>query len=413
MDILRFLTAGSVDDGKSTLIGRLLYDRQQIFSDQLELLRRQSKARDGSELDLALLTDGLRAERAQGITIDVAYKYFSTPKRKFIIADAPGHVQYTRNMVTAASTAQAVIFLIDARKGVIEQTRRHLYIAAMMGIRHFIFAINKMDLVGYSEAVYQSICLQCRQAVEGAQGPVPLLIPVAALPGDLVTGPSANMPWYHGPSILQALEELPVVQDIPPGETCFHVQYVNRPQSANLHDFRGYMGSLLSGEIIVGQQVQVFPSQQVARVKSIRMEGVARERTLGTGIYTIELEEELDITRGDYLLRSEESGEGNTEFTAQLCWFSEKAGRAGMKVKLQQNSMLTRAVITGILHSVNLDDYSHNAAPEQINLNDLVSVRIRTQQPMPRGEDSNTASLKQAILIDEVSNQTIAAVLID
>jgi sulfate adenylyltransferase subunit 1 len=283
----------------------------------------------------------------------------------------------------------------------------------MMGIRHFIFAINKMDLVGYSEAVYQSICLQCRQAVEGAQGPAPLLIPVAALPGDLVTGPSAHMPWYHGPSILQALEELPVEQDIPPGETCFHVQYVNRPQSANLHDFRGYMGSLLSGEITVGQQVQVFPSQQVTRVKSIRMDGIARQRSFGTGIYTIELDDELDITRGDYLLRSEESGEGTTEFTAQLCWFSEKAGRAGMKVKLQQNSMLTRAIITGILHSVNLDDYSQNAAPEQINLNDLVSVRIRTQQPLPRGEVSNIASLKQAILIDEISHQTLAAILID
>jgi sulfate adenylyltransferase subunit 1 len=411
MELLRFLTAGSVDDGKSTLIGRLLYDSKNILVDQLETLQKQSKNNNGNVVDLALLTDGLRAEREQGITIDVAYKYFSTPRRKYIIADAPGHIQYTRNMVTAASTAHAIVLLVDARSGVIEQTRRHAYIASLMNIQHVIFAINKMDLIDYDQVQFDSIQEQCLRLCDKLQLNNPFIVPIAALHGDNITDASINMPWYKGQTILDVLEELPVEKDRQEPYSYFQVQYVNRPQSAELHDFRGYMGSLQTGRLEVGDQVSVFPSGIQTKVKHIWAAGNLHQSAAESGVYTLELEDDVDISRGDVIRSVEENLESTSTFQARLCWFSEKKGKPGMKVLLQQNSALTRAVITSIEHKIDIHEFQELDGVEEILLNDIVFVTIRTQKPLLFAKGSGP--LTRAILIDEINHQTLAAVIYD
>jgi sulfate adenylyltransferase subunit 1 len=411
MELLRFLTAGSVDDGKSTLIGRLLYDSKNILVDQLETLQKQSKNSNGNEVDLALLTDGLRAEREQGITIDVAYKYFSTPRRKYIIADAPGHIQYTRNMVTAASTAHAIVLLVDARTGVVEQTRRHAYIASLMNIQQVFFAINKMDLIDFDQVQFESIKEQCLRLCEKLQLNNPFIIPIAALHGDNITDVSTNMTWYKGQTILDVLEELPVEKINQDGNTHFQVQYVNRPQSAELHDFRGYMGSLQRGRLEVGSQVSVFPSGIQTKVKHIWSAGELLQTTAESGVYTLELEDDVDISRGDVIRSSETSQEGTNTFQARLCWFSEKKGRVGQKVLLQQNSALTRAVITSIEYKIDIQEFQQVEGVEEIALNDIVFVTIRSQKPLLFAKDNGP--LNTAILIDEINHQTLAAVIYD
>ena len=409
MELLRFLTAGSVDDGKSTLIGRLLYDSKNILVDQLEILQKQSKNNNGNEVDLALLTDGLRAEREQGITIDVAYKYFSTPRRKYIIADAPGHIQYTRNMVTAASTAHAIIVLVDARSGVIEQTRRHSYIASLMNIRHVVFAINKMDLIDYDQVQFESIQEQCLSLCSQLQLSNPFVIPIAALHGDNITDSSLNMPWYSGPTILDVLEELPIEEGVRIGAAHFQVQYVNRPQTNELHDFRGYMGSLYQGELSVGDVVNVFPSGIETKVKQIWSAGELVQTTSTQGVHTLELEDDLDISRGDVIRSANQSHEGVSTFKARLCWFSEKKGRVGMKVLLQQHSALSRAVITSIEYKVDIQELKRIEAIEEIALNDIVFVTIRSQKPLLFGDLNSIQN--RAVLIDEINHQTLAAVI--
>lgn len=407
MELLRFLTAGSVDEGKSTLIGRLLYDSKNILVDQLETLQKQSK--NHNEVDLALLTDGLRAEREQGITIDVAYKYFSTPRRKYIIADAPGHIQYTRNMVTAASTAHAIVVLVDARTGVIEQTRRHAYVASLMNIEHVIFAINKMDLIDYDQWQFESIQEQCLTLCRQLGLNNPFIIPIAALHGDNITDTSINMSWYKGQTVLDILEELPVYRAKQDGHSHFQVQYVNRPQSAELHDFRGYMGSLQTGTFEVGSAVSVFPSGIQTRVKHIWSAGELLQTATDSGVYTIELEDDVDISRGDVIRSSETNQEGTTIFQARLCWFSEKKGRVGQKVLLQQNSALTRAVITSIKYKIDIQKFEELDGVEEIALNDIVFVTIRSQKPLLFGGQNSAQN--RAILIDEINHQTLAAVI--
>jgi sulfate adenylyltransferase subunit 1 len=409
MELLRFLTAGSVDDGKSTLIGRLLYDSKNILVDQLEILQKQSKNHNGNEVDLALLTDGLRAEREQGITIDVAYKYFSTPRRKYIIADAPGHIQYTRNMVTAASTAHAIIILVDARTGVIEQTRRHSFIASLMNIRHVIFAINKMDLIDYDSVQFESIQEQCLTLSSQLQLADPFIIPIAALHGDNITDTSTNMRWYIGPTVLDALEELPVEEKANEGDSHFQVQYINRPQTNELHDFRGYMGSLYNGKLSVGDTVKVFPLGIETRVKHIWSDGEQQQAVIDRGVYTLELEDDVDISRGDVIRSLETNEEGTTIFQARLCWFSEKKGRVGQKVLLQQNSALTRAVITSIKYKIDIQKFEELDGVEEIALNDIVFVTIRSQKPLLFGGQNSAQN--RAILIDEINHQTLAAVI--
>jgi sulfate adenylyltransferase subunit 1 len=407
MELLRFLTAGSVDDGKSTLIGRLLYDSKNILVDQLETLQKQSK--NNNEVDLALLTDGLRAEREQGITIDVAYKYFSTPRRKYIIADAPGHIQYTRNMVTAASTAHAIVVLVDARTGVIEQTRRHAYVASLMNIEHVIFAINKMDLIDYDQWQFESIQEQCLTLCRQLGLNNPFIIPIAALHGDNITDTSIKMSWYKGQTVLDILEELPVYKAKQDGHSYFQVQYVNRPQSAELHDFRGYMGSLQTGTFEVGSAVSVFPSGIQTKVKHIWSAGELLQTATESGVYTIELEDDVDISRGDVIRSSETNEEGTTIFQARLCWFSEKKGRVGQKVLLQQNSALTRAVITSIEYKIDIQKFEELDGVEEIALNDIVFVTIRSQKPLLFGGQNSAQN--RAILIDEINHQTLAAVI--
>ncbi len=409
MQLLRFLTAGSVDDGKSTLIGRLLYDSKNILVDQLEILQKQSKNNNGNEVDLALLTDGLRAEREQGITIDVAYKYFSTPNRKYIIADAPGHIQYTRNMVTAASTAHAIIILVDARFGVIEQTRRHAYIVSLMNIRHVIFAINKMDLIDFDRVQFESIQQQCLSLSSQLQLTDPFVIPIAALHGDNITDASTNMLWYNGPSVLDVLEELPVEEKANEGDSHFQVQYINRPQTNELHDFRGYMGSLYNGKLSVGDAVKVFPSGIETRVKQIWSGGEQQQAVEDRGVYTLELEDDVDISRGDVIRSAADEVQGTTTFQARLCWFSEKKGRVGMKVLLQHNSALSRAVITSIEYKVDIQKFERLEGVEEIALNDIVFVTIRSQKPLLFGEINSP--LNRAVLIDEINHQTLAAVI--
>jgi len=407
MELLRFLTAGSVDDGKSTLIGRLLYDSKNILVDQLETLQKQSK--NNNEVDLALLTDGLRAEREQGITIDVAYKYFSTPRRKYIIADAPGHIQYTRNMVTAASTAHAIVVLVDARTGVIEQTRRHAYVASLMNIEHVIFAINKMDLIDYDQLQFESIQEQCLTLCRQLGLNNPFIIPIAALHGDNITDTSINMSWYKGQTVLDILEELPVYKAKQDGHSYFQVQFVNRPQSAELHDFRGYMGSLQTGTFEVGSAVSVFPSGIQTKVKHIWSAGELLQTAVESGVYTLELEDDVDISRGDVIRSSETNQEVTTIFQARLCWFSEKKGRVGQKVLLQQNSALTRAVITSIEYKIDIQKFEELDGVEEIALNDIVFVTIRSQKPLLFGGQNSAQN--RAILIDEINHQTLAAVI--
>lgn len=413
MNLLRFLTAGSVDDGKSTLIGRLLYDSKNILVDQLEILQKQSKNKNGNEVDLALLTDGLRAEREQGITIDVAYKYFTTPTRKYIIADAPGHVQYTRNMVTAASTADAIIILIDARLGVIEQTRRHAYIAALMGIKHVLFAVNKMDLVGYDALSFMSIHQQCLELCTKLKISEPVIIPIAALHGDNITDASALMPWYKGLTILDTLEQLNVEQNDSGSASYFQVQLVNRPQTDDLHDFRGYMGSVLSGQFHVGREIQVFPSGLTTTVAAIWEGGNEVSSTQDGGVYTLTLSDDMDVSRGDAFYLDHVEWKVFQEIDARICWFSEKPAKSGMKVRLQQNSTSVRAVISELLDKLDIQALVNIASPEEILLNDIVRVRLKLQRPILLNVKHPFSKVNRAVLIDEVNHSTLAAVIFD
>jgi sulfate adenylyltransferase subunit 1 len=412
MDLLRFITAGSVDDGKSTLIGRLLYDSKSILQDHLEVLESQSRSREEGEIDLALLTDGLRAEREQGITIDVAYKYFSTPHRKFIIADAPGHIQYTRNMITGASNADLMVVLIDARNGVIEQTRRHSIIASLLRISHVVVAINKMDLVDFGEDVFNRIREDYQSLARALHLTEVSYIPMAALKGDNVVERSARMPWYYGPSLLELLDRVEVKNTTASEPTRFPVQYVIRPQTDELHDYRGYAGLLLSGNLRSGESVTILPAGHKATVRSISKGLQAVEAATAGQSIALELEEDVDISRGDVLVADAMQPVVSNEVKAIVCWMDAKPLRTGTKLLLQHHSRTVRCAVRQIEYTINVNDLSRQEMPDELPLNGLAMIHIRTQSPLVYDSFEQSRSFGGAILIDETSNITVGALLL-
>ena len=412
MDILRFITAGSVDDGKSTLIGRLLYDSKSILIDQLEAIEKQSKNKLNGEIDLALLTDGLRAEREQGITIDVAYKYFSTPKRKFIIADAPGHIQYTRNMVTGASNSQLAIILIDARNGVVEQTRRHSIIASLLNIPHVVVAINKMDLVNYSEDVYNNIVIDYEQVAKSLGLKNIKYIPISALNGDNIVETSSKLSWYEGDPLLTFLENVQLDSDVNLTDGRFSVQYVIRPQAPELHDYRGYAGKVISGIYRKGDAVTVLPSGVESVIKSIEIDGKEVEEAYALQSIILHLEDDIDVSRGDLIVPRNNQPQLEQEFEVLLCWMDNKPLVAGNKYLLQTNSSRVRSVIKDIEYKLDVNTLEKNYSPEKAVLNDIIKATVKTASPVAFDSYKKIRQNGGAILIDETSCVTVGACMI-
>ncbi len=412
MQLLRFTTAGSVDDGKSTLIGRLLYDSKAIFEDQMEAIERASIHRGEENVNLALLTDGLRAEREQGITIDVAYRYFATPKRKFIIADTPGHVQYTRNMVTGASTANAAIILVDARNGVIEQTIRHTFIANLLGIPHVLVCVNKMDLVDYSEEAFQKIKEDFSKINAKLNLKDVRFIPISALKGDNVVDPSKNMDWYSGSTLMNLLETIEITHDRNLEDKRFPVQYVIRPQSDQFHDYRGYGGRVASGVLNVGDEVKVLPSGLTTKIKSINLMDVALERAFPPQSVAIQLEHDIDISRGDMIVDMKNEPKSNQEVEAMLCWLNEKPMLNGGKYTLKHTTKDCRCIIQDVVFKVNINTLEHNTDKKTVALNEIVKVKLKTTQPLFFDSYKKNRITGSFILIDEGTNNTVGAGMI-
>ncbi len=412
MDILRFITAGSVDDGKSTLIGRLLYDSKNILIDQLEQLEKQTKNREAGEIDLALLTDGLRAEREQGITIDVAYRYFSTPKRKFIIADAPGHVQYTRNMITGASNASLIIILVDARQGVVEQTRRHSIIASLLNIPHVVVAINKMDLVDYSEDVYNNIVIEYAAMAQSLGLKDVHYLPISALTGDNIVDKTEKLHWFNGEPLLSLLETVPVANDINLTDARLPVQYVIRPQTEELHDYRGYAGKIVSGIYRKGDAVTVLPSGLSSTIKSVELGGVEVEAARAPQSIVLQLEHDIDISRGDLIVKTGQQPVVENELTALLCWMDSKPLLTGNKYSLQLNSAVVRAIVKEIEYKLDVNTLEKQYNPDSVGLNDIVKVKIKTASPLPYDPYKQLQGNGGAILIDETSHVTVGACML-
>jgi sulfate adenylyltransferase subunit 1 len=411
MDILRFITAGSVDDGKSTLIGRLLYDSKSILTDQLEAIEKSSKTRGNGEIDLALLTDGLRAEREQGITIDVAYKYFATAKRKFIIADAPGHIQYTRNMITGASNVSLAIILIDARTGLVEQTKRHSIIASLLGIKHVLVAINKIDLVGYNEQVYHSIVSAYQQMADQLGIQSVNYIPISALNGDNFIQSSPNTAWYQGKALLPFLEEVEIDDTINLTNGRFQVQYIIRPQTAELPDYRGYAGKIISGIYKKGQQVNILPSGASTTIRKIELAGEEVESAFAPQSVTLLLDTDIDISRGDSIIPADETPQISNEITVLLCWLDEKPLQPFNKYILQHNNKRVLASIKEILYKLDVNSLTEEPTAT-IQLNDVVKVKIKTAERLVFDSYKQLQGTGAAILIDETSNNTVAAIMI-
>jgi sulfate adenylyltransferase subunit 1 len=374
MDILRFITCGSVDDGKSTLIGRLLYDSDSVSLDVLATLEKKRTATNSTDVDLALLTDGLKAEREQGITIDVAHKYFTTPRRKFIITDAPGHVQYTRNMVTGASNADLAIVLVDARQGVIEQTRRHTLLASLLGIQHFVLAVNKLDLVGYDEEVFQRIVADYQTIAQQLKLAHVVAIPLSALNGDNVVKRSQRIPWYSGPSLLEHLESVPVPADANPNEPRFQVQYVIRPQTEELPDYRGYAGRIQSGTYRAGDRVRIWPSGLETVLEAIEVN--QREVTAAEApqAVVLRLRDDIDVSRGNAIVPLHAHPAVVRELEATLCWMDERPLRAGRKLLVQHHAAVVKASVTTILQKTDIETFESQGTDEA-KLNDIVRVR--------------------------------------
>ena len=412
MDILRFITAGSVDDGKSTLIGRLLYDSKSILIDQLAAIKKQSKNKNTGEIDLALLTDGLRAEREQGITIDVAYKYFSTPKRKFIIADAPGHIQYTRNMVTGASNSELAIILVDARNGVVEQTRRHSVITSLLNIPHVVVAINKMDLVNNSQDVYNNIVIDYQEVAKSLGLKDVKYIPISALNGDNIVEKSEKFSWYEGESLLDYLENVKLDSDINLTDARFSVQYVIRPQSEELHDYRGYAGKVISGVYKKGDKVVVLPSGIESTIKAIEIGGKEIEEAYALQSVVLHLEDDVDVSRGDMIVGANNQPKIAQEFEAMLCWMDNKPLKQGNKYLLQINSRLVKSVVKEIQYKLDVNTLQKNESPEKAVLNDIIKVTIKTASPVAFDSYKDLRQNGGAILIDETSCVTVGACMI-
>lgn len=413
MDILRFITAGSVDDGKSTLIGRLLYDSKSIMIDQLEAIEKQTRNREEGEIDLALLTDGLRAEREQGITIDVAYKYFTTPKRKFIIADAPGHIQYTRNMVTGASNSDLIIILVDARNGVVEQTRRHSIIASLLNMPKVIVAVNKMVLVDYSQDVYNNIVIEYAELAKALHLNDVSYIPLSALNGDNIVEKSATLSWYEGEALLQQLETVQVEKAINLEHARFPVQYVIRPQTEALHDYRGYAGKVISGIYKKGDAVTVLPSGATSTISAIETDGGKLvDEAFAPQAIVLHLADDVDISRGDVIVQSKDVPQTANELEVLLCWMDSKPLVAGNKYLLQINSTRVRSVVKDIEFRLDVNSLEKKYAPSQVGLNDIVKAVIKTAQPVVYDSYAALRASGGAILIDETSNVTVGACMI-
>ena len=412
MDLLRFTTAGSVDDGKSTLIGRLMYDTKTIFADQLEAIKESSKKRGDENINLALLTDGLKAEREQGITIDVAYRYFATPKRKFIIADTPGHTQYTRNMVTGASTANLAIILIDARKGVIEQTSRHTFIANLLGIKHVIVCVNKMDLVDYDEKVFNDIKTAYTEFTSKLDIPDIRYIPISALKGDNVVNKSKVMDWYDGATLLWNLENVQINADLNHVDARFPVQWVIRPQSDKYHDYRGFAGNVAGGTFKVGDEVVALPSGFSTKIKSIDGYQEQVEEAFAPMAVTITLEDEIDIARGDMLAKPNNKPEVGQEIDLMLCWMGDKPMNPKGKYLLKHTTNEVRAMITDTLYKVDINTLHKLEDDKSIAMNDIARIKLKTAKPLMYDSYKKNRTTGALILVDEFTNETVGAGMI-
>lgn len=410
--LLRFTTAGSVDDGKSTLIGRLLYDSKSIFEDQLEAIESTSKKKGHDGVDLALFTDGLRDEREQGITIDVAYRYFTTPKRKFIIADTPGHIQYTRNMVTGASTANAAIILVDARHGVIEQTKRHSFIASLLQIPHLIVCINKMDLVDFKEDAYTKVLKQFKDFSTKLFVKDVRFIPISALKGDNVVNRSENMSWYKGAPLLHTLETLHISSDINKVDSRFPVQTILRPQRDGFIDYRGYAGRISSGIFRIGEEVTILPSGFNSKIKTI--EGPAGEinEAFAPMSISMTLEDDIDIARGDMIVRSKNKPEATQELEVMLCWLHSANAKPRAKYALRHTSNEQTAMIKEIVYKIDINTLGRKLEDKEIGMNDICKVRLRTVKPVMIDSYKDNRVTGSIILIDENTNETVAAGMI-
>lgn len=411
MDILRFLTAGSVDDGKSTLIGRLLYDSKNILADQLEAIERSTKNREDGEVDLALLTDGLRAEREQGITIDVAYKYFSTPKRKFIIADAPGHIQYTRNMITGASNADLIIILVDARNGIIEQTKRHSIIASLLNIPNVVVAVNKMDLVDYSQERFNEIVTEYQKVAEALSLKGVKFIPISAKDGDNVVDKSEKMAWYEGFALLEYLETVELGTAINHENGRFPVQLVLRPQVDELHDYRGYAGKVESGVFRVNDKIKIYPSNIESTIKAIEVGNQQVEECFAPQSAVLHLEDDIDISRGDLIAKEDDLLKVSQDIEALICWMDDKPLALGTRYTLQHNSKTVIAMVKEIRYRLDVNTLEKEANPNKAELNEIVEVLLKTSAPLSYDAYQNIRENGSAILIDETSFVTVGAML--
>ena len=412
MELLRFTTAGSVDDGKSTLIGRLLYDSKAIFEDQLEQVRGSSERKGLDHVDLSLLTDGLKDEREQGITIDVAYRYFATPKRKFIIADTPGHIQYTRNMVTGASTANVALILVDARKGVIEQTYRHSYIASLLQIPHIIVCINKMDLVDYSEEAYQKVVAQYEAFASKLEVKDVRFIPISALKGDNVVNRSTNMDWYNGATLMHNLETIHIGSDENHTDARFPVQTVIRPHTDQYHDFRGYAGRIDGGIFRVGDEIIAQPSGLKSTVKEIFIGDQSLDEAFAPMSVTITLEDDIDVSRGNTLTKTNNQPEASKELDIAACWFNEKPLNPNTKYVVRHGTSEVLGKFQDIIYKMDISTLTRNPVDKEIKTNDIFKAKIRVSQALfvdPYHRNRKTGSL---IVIDETNNETVAAGMI-
>ncbi len=410
--LLRFITAGSVDDGKSTLIGRLLHDSKSIFEDQFSAISKTSEKRGMAAVDLSLLTDGLQAEREQGITIDVAYRYFATPKRKFIIGDTPGHEQYTRNMVTAASTANLTVILVDARKGVLTQTKRHSYLASLLGVPHVVLAVNKMDMVDYSKQRFEEIVGEYKKFAAQLNLHDVHCIPLSALNGDMVVERGESLDWYIGPTLLELLETVSISHDVNTSDFRFPVQWVCRPQTEEHHDFRGFAGRIEAGEVSVGDEVTVLPSGRTTTVKEI----VTYDGNLQTAIapqsVTITLADEIDISRGDMLVKSSvHPPKVEKELEAMLCWLSESPLDKNRKYLVKHTTRTAKCLFSRLDYRVDVNTLEQHAA-DKLNMNDIARVALKIQQPLVFDSYTTDRATGSFIVIDEATNNTVAAGMI-
>lgn len=412
MDLLRFTTAGSVDDGKSTLIGRLLHDSRAIFEDQMEAVMQASAKRGNGTMDLSLLTDGLRAEREQGITIDVAYRYFATPNRKFIIADTPGHIQYTRNMVTGASTANLALILVDARKGIQEQTNRHAFIASLLGIPHVIFCVNKMDLVGYDQQVFKRIQDELEDFSSKLEVRDVTYIPISALEGDMIVDRGTNMPWYQGPTLMYLLENVHIAGDLNHIDKRFPVQYVIRPQTREHHDYRGFAGRVTGGIFRVGDPVQVLPSGFTSEITGIHVGMEEVQETFAPQSCVMTLKDDIDISRGDMLVSPNNMPEVAQDLEVMLCWFNERPLQVNGKYAIKHTTRDARCIVKDVRYKMDINTLHRKEDDRTIGMNDIGRVVLRTTVPLAVDKYQRNRGSGSIILIDEATNATVAAGMI-